>query len=922
MSTSRLVAALLPACLAVASAAAAPLPRDRGAGAPALIARIDSLWNSGARDSSQALLERRLPQARATGDSLLLLDLLVRDGAHGLSRGAARNAEAGLREAVRLAGARADTARLCAAVRWLSVSLGSQGRMPEARLLYRRLLDLATAAGDRRHQGWARVGMAWDAWREGRAAEAVGDYRRAASLFRAAGEREGEIWAQNGLGGALSRGGDYAGAVACYRRAAELARTAGFATVEIMALNNLGSLEYGLGDPGRARARFARALDLARRAGQVREAVIPAVNLAICQADLGRLVEAAATLDSCLAQARRHGLRDLQAMALIEQAALSLRRGLPRAATRLYRESLALGEAAGVDVRWRALIGLSDALAAADSGAVALAVALGGARAAAGGPANELRASLELAAGRRLRERGRPGEALAPLRAAAATAERLGQGGLRVEALAQAAGCQRALERPDSALALLAAATAAWEAERGAPLDPEWRERRGVAGQAVRAELIDLLLGPAGAEPSPERVARAFACLQRFKARTLLERLTGPGGAVAADTGAGGRAADLAALQREVLRPDELLLDFGLGPEASVVFAVTRDAARAVRLPGERALGERMRLYHGLLAAPPAGRAAGAAAAAEAATAGAALARDLLGGVADLAAGHPRIVVAPDGAANLLPFGELLPGHEVVRVPSAAVLALLRARPAPRPRAGGLRTLAVAGGSDAAGRPLRGARREADALGRRYRGVTVRLTDDAQEPAAPGLLAGPDVLHLAAHLAADDQRPWRSRLRFGAADTSFELTAARVAELKLPARLAVLSSCGTAGGPILSGEGVLGMTGAFLGAGVPAVVATLWPVDDAATTRLMARFYAELSRGATVAAALRRAQQELRDDPATAHPFYWAGFVLAGDGSVTAPLARRRATWPWGAALVVLAGGALAGAARGRGRRH
>ena len=84
-----------------------------------------------------------------------------------------------------------------------------------------------------------------------------------------------------------------------------------------------------------------------------------------------------------------------------------------------------------------------------------------------------------------------------------------------------------------------------------------------------------------------------------------------------------------------------------------------------------------------------------------------------------------------------------------------------------------------------------------------------------------------------------------------------------------------------------------GLTSAFLTAGAPAVVATLWPVDDRTTERLMDAFYSELGRGATIAAALRAAQAVVRADPTTRHPFYWAGFVAIGEADARPALVRR-----------------------------
>jgi hypothetical protein len=89
------------------------------------------------------------------------------------------------------------------------------------------------------------------------------------------------------------------------------------------------------------------------------------------------------------------------------------------------------------------------------------------------------------------------------------------------------------------------------------------------------------------------------------------------------------------------------------------------------------------------------------------------------------------------------------------------------------------------------------------------------------------------------------------------------------------------------------GEGVAGLTSAFLSAGVNSVVATLWRVDDAVTAKLMGRFYRGLADGIPVAPALRRAQLETLMDTDTGHPFYWAGFVVVGAGGVPIQLESR-----------------------------
>lgn len=94
----------------------------------------------------------------------------------------------------------------------------------------------------------------------------------------------------------------------------------------------------------------------------------------------------------------------------------------------------------------------------------------------------------------------------------------------------------------------------------------------------------------------------------------------------------------------------------------------------------------------------------------------------------------------------------------------------------------------------------------------------------------------------------------------------------------------MLSACETALGRDVRGEGLIGLTRGFMYAGARRVVASLWKVDDAATSELMKRFYSALREpGMTPAAALVQAQTEMRQQARWGHPYFWAGFQLHGD---------------------------------------
>ena len=100
--------------------------------------------------------------------------------------------------------------------------------------------------------------------------------------------------------------------------------------------------------------------------------------------------------------------------------------------------------------------------------------------------------------------------------------------------------------------------------------------------------------------------------------------------------------------------------------------------------------------------------------------------------------------------------------------------------------------------------------------------------------------------------------------------------------LKLTADVVVLSACETGLGREVRGEGMVGLTRAFLYAGAQAVVVSLWKVADPATAELMMRFYRQMKAGVGKAEALRRARLELFREGRYVHPYYWAPFVLVG----------------------------------------
>src|SRR6185369_15084956 len=123
--------------------------------------------------------------------------------------------------------------------------------------------------------------------------------------------------------------------------------------------------------------------------------------------------------------------------------------------------------------------------------------------------------------------------------------------------------------------------------------------------------------------------------------------------------------------------------------------------------------------------------------------------------------------------------------------------------------------------------------------------------------------------------------------------------------LKMNGQVVVLSTCKSAGGTILRGEGVMSLARAFFQARAHTVVGSLWPVEDHDGMQLFERFYRHLGGGASVAAALRAAQRDLIAEGAPVAA--WAGFVALGDGDLV-PLRggshrSSRRFWLWSLAL-------------------
>ncbi|MBI1762381.1 MAG: tetratricopeptide repeat protein [Acidobacteria bacterium] len=370
------------------------------------------------------------------------------------------------------------------------------------------------------------------------------------------------------------------------------------------------------------------------------------------------------------------------------------------------------------------------------------------------------------------------------------------------------------------------------------------------------------------------------------------------------------QAAELAAL---LPATTSALLEFVVTKHATYLFTVTRNTAqqadvRVFTLPVPRAeLARQVESFRQQLANRELGFRAAAAQ----------LYTLLLKPAQAQLKGKTNLIIVPDDKLWDLPFQALLTGAQRFVLEDAAITyapSLTVLREMSRGRAGQQAATApptlLAFGNPALGQetiartaltrraerlaPLPAAEREVKALGQLYGAAhsKIYVGAAAREDRAKAEAGNARVLHFATHGVLNNAAPLYSYLVLaqgevhnGAQDDGL-LEAWELLQLDLNADLAVLSACETARGRIGAGEGVIGLTWALFVAGVPATVVSQWKVESAGTRDLLLDFHRQLlAPGKTTkATALRQAALKLLKQPDTSHPFYWAGFVLVGNG--------------------------------------
>jgi CHAT domain-containing protein/Tfp pilus assembly protein PilF len=776
---------------------------------------------------------------------------------------------------------------------------------------YREALALNTAAGDSAEMAFVLADLGLLSARRGNLAGAMTALQKALDIHERSGAVAEAIAVRVHLASVQAAAGDLQRAITTLRRAerdaesadpgAELRGTLALTQAEIaIQLGHLADAEryYALAgqsfadaidDPGRAEAELGRAvlqllrenhagaLELFRAAarrqhggGDRRAAALTHIHIAAVQRESGDTAAARRTLQTTLDTLAL--LRDAagQALALGGLAELAMERGATLAAEALYQRAfVALGGTRMPHIQWRLHAGLGEALrrrGALAAGAEQLREALDGVEQVAG----QLRVP-ERRAGF-LSDKWDVYARLVELEMAQ------GRDGLAFE-MSERMRARRLLD--GLAGGRIAAST------KESTREQDLRRRISELSSAIAAETDPLLArrdpgsGTGGVAPAIE----ALHAAQRAYAELLLELRE-------KDAAHARRVTAVPASWEAIARrlpPQTVLLEYLIGDSTVLAFVVTRDTVAALQLPvSPRELRHvadfaRMALQRSesggtVLWRAPLRR----------------LYRDLLGPIEQ--EGFLRdvrsLVIVPHAELTFLPFGALLHTEaadrflverfDIAYAPSATTWLQLGAR---TPRMDLRRVLALAPHPERLPASLDELAAIRNVFGR---SATLRTGAAATESAFRDDLRKYGVLHLATFGVLNRHNPLFSYVEFAPAERADgQLKVHEVYDLTLTGQLVVLSACQTAlasggFGDITVGGDWIGLVQGFLEAGASAVLAAQWPVEDRATALLMRAFYRDLGSGQSPAAALATAQRALLRDPATAHPFFWAGFVLNG----------------------------------------
>ncbi|HBB34064.1 MAG TPA: hypothetical protein DDZ80_19260 [Cyanobacteria bacterium UBA8803] len=370
--------------------------------------------------------------------------------------------------------------------------------------------------------------------------------------------------------------------------------------------------------------------------------------------------------------------------------------------------------------------------------------------------------------------------------------------------------------------------------------------------------------------------------------------------------------------QQQVLDEDTILLEYALGEERSYLWVVTKHSITSYQLPKRSEIESAVQNFRQSIAKSNAANI----------DSGISLSRIILAPIVSQL-GNKRLLIVGDGALQYVPFAALpipsspttplLARNEIITLPSASLIAIQRQQFKNRPIAKNVAVIADPVFTLNDPRLPNPAKNSAQSLPTKdlelgeegvifnrlpYTRIEAEkiLAFVPENQRLPALdfeaerstvtnpnLAESKIIHFATHMVLDPIQPELSEIvlslydRNGKPQDGF-LRLYEIFNLNLPAELVVLSGSETSLGKDVKGEGLIGLAKGFLSAGAKQVVGSLWSVNDAATSELMAKFYQKMLQGGQKpVTALREAQLEMWNSGQWQSPYYWAAFTVQGD---------------------------------------
>jgi CHAT domain-containing protein/Tfp pilus assembly protein PilF len=711
--------------------------------------------------------------------------------------------------------------------------------------------------------------------------EAVEDLERGLSLARSKGDEQTEASASTHLGVFYAQRADIWNAKPYLERAIAIREKSHDIDGECTALNGMAVLLRNLGEYERALKIYQNELRQLKPSPRVRAIVL--TELGILYTLTGRPDGAFRYLQKALKIQERSGDLFSQANTLVGLGFAYTRQGSFRTALASYQRALAIyANQNDVSAQATSLLNIGWALGAL----------------------------------------GRYTEAADATRRAFSLAEELRQPTLEGGALLGMAWVERLRGNLAAAGQWATEAVQRIESTRNRITDRDSRLAYFSSLQDAYELLIDALMEQYDVHPSQDLLERALQASESARSRSLLDALGERDGAVAKRL-----APVLGAryIQRQVLDTDTILLEYSLGSPKSYLLLVTKDGIERFELPARERLESLAIDLHDTLANSQITVERSRALEKKATKLGSIL----LGPVAGRLR-QKRLLIVASGALQLVPFGllpdptaqrsdrsanlpwpePLLKRHDVLLEPSASVLARIREiRASRRPASALLAVIAdpvyerddprfpklpglKRAGSDPAARSLD----RLPASAEEAQAITAGLPPAkvfkvlgfaaTREILTSGRLKGYQVLHIAAHNFYSEKSPASSGLFLSQYDIlgrprNGVLRIKDISSQDLRSDLVVLSTCDSALGKQVRGEGIVGWPWAFLSAGASEVVMSFWEMGDTSTKDLMKRLYGNMSTGLSPSDALREAQLFLWSKGKA--PRVWGGFMAQGE---------------------------------------